>query len=68
MTSPARLAAMGAVFLGLFALVFSAGSALGIWPPPPDGGFQGSDLATGIAFALVLLVTLLVPRLRRPLG
>jgi hypothetical protein len=67
-SSPARFAAMGAVFLGLFALVFSAGSALGVWPPPPDGGFRESDLAAGVAFALVLLVTLLVPRLRRPLG
>jgi hypothetical protein len=66
-TSVARLAAAGGVFLGLFALVFSAGSALGVWPAPPEGGYRGVDLAAGFAFGLVLLITL-ASRRRLPLG
>jgi hypothetical protein len=62
---PARLAAAGSVFLGLFALLFSAGSALGAWPPPPEGAFQGSDLAAGFAFGLLLLAGLLIRSPRR---
>ncbi len=68
MSSTARLAAAGAVFLALFSLVFSAGSALGVWPQPPRGGFRGTDLSAGFAFGLVLLAALCMPRRRRPLG
>ena len=57
--SPARVAVAGAVFLGLFGLLYSVGSALGVWPPPPEGGFQGVDLAAGFAFGLLLLGALL---------
>ena len=64
-THVARLAAACGVFLGLFALIFSAGSAFGVWPALPVGGFQGIDLVAGFPFALVLLVTLLASR-RRP--
>ena len=64
----ARLAAACGVFLGLFALVFSAGSALGVWPLPPEGGFRGIDLAAGFVFGVVLLITFLAPRRRLPLG
>ena len=62
MSGPARVAAAVAVFLGLFALLYSLGSAVGVWPPPPEGGFHGADLAAGFAFGLVLLAALLVPR------
>jgi hypothetical protein len=64
----ARLAAACGVFLGLFSLLFAAGSALGVWPLPPEGGFRGIDLAAGFAFGLVLLITLRAPRRRLPLG
>jgi hypothetical protein len=67
-STPARFAAAGALFLAFFALIFSAGSALEVWPAPPDGGLRGSDLAAGFAFGLVLLVTLLRPRRERRLG
>lgn len=66
MSSSARLAAACGVFLGLFALVFSAGTALGVWPLPPEGGFHGIDLVAGFAFGTVLLITLLGSR--RPPG
>jgi hypothetical protein len=59
MSGPARVAAAGAVFLGLFGLLYSVGSALGAWPPPPEEGFHGVDLAAGFAFGLVLLAALL---------
>ena len=62
MSGPARVAAAVVVFLGLFALLYSLGSAVGAWPPPPEGGFHGSDLASGFAFGLVLLAALVVPR------
>jgi hypothetical protein len=67
MSLPARIAAAAAAFLGLFALLYSVGSAVGAWPPPPEGGFHGSDLAAGFAFGLLLLGALLVPR-RSTLG
>ena len=41
MTSPpARLAVASLVWLALFSLVFSAGTALDLWPAGPEGGFR----------------------------
>ena len=57
-----RLAAIGFVWLALFALLFTTGDALGVWPFPPMGGFAGSDLVAGLLFGVVLLVTLAVSR------
>ena len=65
MSGAARLALAGAVFLALFGLVFSVGSALGVWPQPPRGGFRGIDLAAGFAFGLALLASLCAFRRRR---
>lgn len=67
MTSPARadasdrfspFAAAAAGLLALFAALFTAGSALGVWPQPPVGAFAGWDLWVGMAVALGLLVYL----------
>ena len=55
----ARLAAAAAVLLALFATLFTAGSALGVWPQPPAGAFAGWDLWLGLAVGLGLLVHLL---------
>lgn len=55
----ARLAAAGLAGLAVFALVFSIGHAIGVWPGPPLGGFAGTDLAAGILFGIALLVVLL---------
>ena len=44
----------------LFALLFSIGGALDIWPGPPKGGFAGIDLVAGLAFGLALLLFLLL--------
>jgi hypothetical protein len=58
----ARLVGFGAAFLALFALLFSAGAALDVWPGPPEGAFRGTDLAAGLAFGVALLGTLLFRR------
>jgi hypothetical protein len=52
--TPSRLAALGLVGLSLFALLFTVGDALGLWPEPPQGLFAGSDLAAGLLFGVVL--------------
>jgi hypothetical protein len=53
-----RLGVGGLAWLALFSLVFTVGSSLGVWPIP-EGGFAGTDLAAGLAFALALLGSLL---------
>ncbi len=59
MTRPARLAVAGAIWLTLFATLFTIGSTLDLWPPPPAGGFRRVDLAVGLLFGVVLLWILL---------
>ena len=59
MTPPARLAVAGAIWLTLFATLFTIGSVLDLWPPPPRGGLRGVDLAAGLLFGVVLLGSLL---------
>ncbi len=60
--TPARVAVAGAAWLALFALVFTAGSAFGVWPPPPEGFLHGTDLAAGLLSGGALLVSFLLPR------
>jgi len=67
-SAAARAAVAGALLLALFSGLYTAGAVLGTWPPGPEGGFAGSDLAAGFAFGLVLLVTLLVSRPRAASG
>ncbi len=66
--TPARIAAVSAGWLAAFALLFSAGSAFGAWPAPPEGFLRGSDLAAGLAFGAVLLTAFLRPRRPTPVG
>ena len=49
---------LGAGALALFAILFTAGSALGVWPLLPPGAFLGWDLSVGLAGGLLLLVSL----------
>jgi len=53
-----KLALLAAGVLALFAILFTAGSALGVWPLLPPGAFLGWDLWVGLAFGLVVLVYL----------
>jgi hypothetical protein len=53
-----RLALLAAAVMALFAVVFTAGSALAVWPPLPAGAFYGWDLWSGLAIGLVLLIAL----------
>jgi hypothetical protein len=62
--APAPLAVAGLLWLALFSLVFSMGTALDLWPPGPDGGFHGIDLVAGLLFGAGLLLSLL--RRNRP--
>ena len=53
MTRPTRLAVAGGIWLASFSALYSVGAALGLWPPPPLGGFGAVDLYAGLAFGLV---------------
>jgi hypothetical protein len=50
----ARVALFAAGILALFAVLFTAGSALGAWPELPPGAFLGWDLWAGLAVGLAL--------------
>ena len=52
----------GLVWLALFGLLFTIGSAFALWPAPAEGGFRGTDLCAGLAFGLALLAGLLWKR------
>lgn len=50
-------AVLGLLWLAAFALLFTAGSAIGVWPPaPPNLG--DLDLPAGLAFGVALGATL----------
>lgn len=57
-----RFAAAAGAVLAAFALLFTAGSALGAWPPLPQGAFQGWDLWTGLGVGAGLVMSLLRSR------
>ena len=46
------------VWLGLFALVYTAGAAFEIWPELPAGAFQDAELVAGFAGLAALVVVL----------
>ena len=62
---PIRLAVLAGLWLALFALIFTVGAGLDVWPSPPPGALRGTDLVAGLAFLLVVLVWLLRALLRR---
>ncbi|MFY9550156.1 MAG: hypothetical protein WAU32_03315 [Thermoanaerobaculia bacterium] len=59
MTREPRLAAAGFLWLALFALLYSAGASLELWPVTPEDAFRDTDLWAGLALG-VLLVAVLV--------
>ena len=58
MSGAGKLALLAAAVLALFAVLFTAGSALGVWPPLPVEAFYGWDLRAGLAIGLALLIAL----------
>lgn len=54
----ARIVLFAAGILALFAVLFTAGSALGAWPALPRGAFLGWDLWVGLAVGLALWLRL----------
>jgi len=56
---PFRLAVLALGWLAVFALLFSVGEGLGVWPLAPPVALRGTDLAAGAAFAALLLWLLL---------
>jgi hypothetical protein len=54
-----RWAAAAALAVAAFAVLFTSGAALGVWPRVPAGAFQGWDQWVGMAAGLALLVRLL---------
>ena len=62
--TPGRLAVAGLIWLGLFSVVFSLGSALGLWSASFAGGFPGLDLPAGLALGAVLLLVFVLEPVR----
>ena len=58
MSSGARRAAFGFLWLALFAILYTSGERLGVWPPLPPGAFRDWDLAIGALGAAGLVVAL----------
>ena len=54
-----RWAGGAAALLTLFAILFTAGAALGVWPQLPPGAFWGWDLWVGMAAGAAVLAYLL---------
>jgi hypothetical protein len=62
---PLRLAMLAGLWLALFALIFTAGAGLEVWPSSPPGALRGTDLVAGLVFLLVILAALLRAALQR---
>jgi len=62
---PFRLAVFALGWLAAFALLFTLGEGLGVWPLAPPAALRGSDLVAGAAFAALLLFLLLLAVRRR---
>ena len=54
------IAAVGLTWLASFAILYTAGDAVGAWPRLPPGAFRDVDLWVGMAAALALLAHLLL--------
>jgi hypothetical protein len=58
-SEPLRRAGVAAAALAAFAILFTAGSSLGVWPEPAVGAFDAWDLWAGTAVGVLWLVYLL---------
>ena len=58
----ARRVVFGFLWLSIFAILYTAGERLGIWPPLPPGAFRDWDLAIGAAAAAGLVAALAAQR------
>ena len=68
MTREAKLSAGGLVWLALFALLYTIGARVGLWPAATLGTkWHDVDLWVGLAFGAVLLASLVAGGSREPL-
>ena len=58
----ARRIVLAFLWLAAFSFLYTAGDALGIWPPAPPGAFRDWDLAAGALFFAAVVAALAVPR------
>jgi len=56
---PFRLAVACALWLALFALLYTLGASVRLWPELPAGALRGTDLAAGLLFGALVLLALL---------
>ena len=65
-TGPVAVAAAALLWLAVFSLLFTAGSAIGLWPSAADARLGQLDLPIGLAVAVSVGAALLWPRRERP--
>lgn len=58
-SGPAVWIAAGLVWLAAFSLLFTGGSAIGLWPAAPSGEWGRYDLPVGLGFGAALGLALL---------
>jgi hypothetical protein len=63
-----KWAAAAGTALATFAILYTAGAALGAWPQLPPDAFWGWDLWVGIAAGVILLAGLLRGSAKRQFG
>jgi hypothetical protein len=67
-TREARLSAAGLLWLAVFALLYTIGERLDLWPAPALGTkSHDADLWAGLSFGVALLVALVAGGSREPL-
>ena len=69
MTREVKLSAAGLLWLAVFALLYTIGARLDVWPTAAALGtrWRDADLWTGLAFGVLLLAALVAGGSREPL-
>jgi hypothetical protein len=68
-TREVKLSAAGLLWLAVFALLYTIGARLDLWPTPAALGtkWRDADLWAGLAFGVLLLAALVAGGSREPL-